>query len=294
MQPFHDLSLTPATFRSVAAGIGFTEGPARSGTSDVLVTSMTRGLVYRVALSGDGAEEFAETGGGPNGLAVGTEGDLLVMQSGATVMPTRSAVPAQPGIQRIAADGTVSTVTTDVHSPSDGVLGPDGRLWFTDPSAHDLDSPTGTGAVRALDLSTGVMADVITGLAFPNGLAFAADGTRLLVAETGARWIRRYDLSGGAATPDGWIARMPEGHPDGLALDALGRVWVAGSTGANIVVFGADGTVAGTIDFPVGHMVTSLCFAGEDLRTLVVTMPKGGQVLAAPVDCPGLPLPVMR
>lgn len=40
-----------------------------------------------------------------------------------------------------------------------------------------------------------------------------------------------------------------------------------------------------------GTMPTSVCFAGDALDRLIVTVAKGGRVLAFPVEIPGLPTP---
>ncbi|WP_231138012.1 SMP-30/gluconolactonase/LRE family protein [Rhodococcus opacus] len=277
----------------LAAGIGFTEGPVAWGDDAVVVTSMTRGLLYRVDLGTGETHLLAEPGGGPNGLAVATDGALVVAQSGGHVMPTRSEVPVQASIQHVL-DGEVSTLTMDVNSPSDCVIGTDGRFWFTDPADHALDTPTRNGDVRVLDLTSGTVSTVLSGLSFPNGIAFGADPSELYVAETSARCIRRYRVNGDHVTADGWVAEMPTGHPDGIALDAAGWLWVAGSTGANLVAFDPDGHMAHEITFEAGHLVTSLCFAGPDLSTMIITSPKGGTVYSVPALHPGLPLPVRR
>lgn len=271
----------------VADSLGFTEGPVVLDADHVLVTSMTRGLVYRLEPSSGRAEVLAEPGGGPNGLATTPDGRVLVLQSGGTIMPSRSEVTAPPSVQAIEADGSVQVLTTDVESPSDGVVGPDGRLWFTDPGEHDLEATTGRGTVRTLDLGTGAVEVVLQGLAFPNGLAFDAEG-RLYVAETGPRTVRRFSTDG---TADGWRVQLDTGRPDGIALDTDGSLWVTGSVGHDVSVFAADGTPARHLLLPAGHMVTSLCFAGQDLRTVVLTVPKGGRVLSLRVPTPGLSVP---
>src|SRR5690242_7155039 len=86
--------------RVLAENIGFTEGPIWTG-ADVIVTSITRGLLYRMSLTGGDATPVAEPGGGPNGLTYdpGTR-QVWIAQNGRVHMPPRATVPDRiAGIQ---------------------------------------------------------------------------------------------------------------------------------------------------------------------------------------------------
>ncbi|MBB5158968.1 SMP-30/gluconolactonase/LRE family protein [Saccharopolyspora phatthalungensis] len=281
----------PEGARFLAQGLGFTEGPAALDDHAVLVASINRGHVYRVDLDGSGAELAVETGGGPNGIAVGSAGEVLIAQNGATVMPSRSTLTAAPSIQRWAA-GTLTTVVPDgVDAPSDCVVGPDGRFWFTDPPDHSLDGTPAPGRLLSWDATTGDLHVERDGLLFPNGLAFDATGERIYVAETAPGRITRFRLTAHGCQPDGWSVELPHGKPDGIAVDVRGWLWVAGSVGGNVMAFDARGDIQQEIRFGTGSLVTSVCFAGPGLDTLVVTAAKGGSVIALPAPHPGLALP---
>jgi len=279
----------PPQARVVASGLGFTEGPALLSTGSVAVASVNRGHVYEVPLDGGGVSLLAETGGGPNCVAAGYAGELWVTQNGATAMPSRSRVPAVPSIQRIV-DSTVETVSTGLAGPSDCVFGSDGRLWFTDPTHLAGQGSLKPGRLWSLDPATGRMQIHLKGLLFPNGLAFGVDPAQLYVAETAQGRVRRYRVDGDRCEPDGWEVAMPGERPDGLAVDSAGWLWVAGGTGDNVVAFDTDGTVRETLHFGNNVLVTSACFAGPDLNTLVVTIAKGGTVAALPARHRGLPV----
>ena len=60
-------------FEVVAEGLMFPEGPVAMADGSVLVVEIRRQTVSRV-LSGGRIEVVAETGGGPNGLAIGPDG----------------------------------------------------------------------------------------------------------------------------------------------------------------------------------------------------------------------------
>ena len=90
------------------------------------------------------------------------------------------------------------------------------------------------------------------------------------------------------------------GRPGGLKGAAGGSVGVADPQGGRVAVFGADGHHRRDIAVPL-PMVTSLCFAGDDLRDLyIVTGSRGGpaencgSIFRLRVDIPGQPLPPVR
>jgi gluconolactonase len=60
-----------------------------------------------------------------------------------------------------------------------------------------------------------------------------------------------------------------EGAPDGLAFDTAGCVWVAIAGGGRVERFTPAGRVDRRLAVPA-RMVTSVCFAGDDLRELIV------------------------
>ena len=182
----------------LAAGHGFLEGPVDCGNS-VVFTSINRGLLYRVPLQGGAVTQVAETGGGPNGLAINRDGVLWVAQNGGYVVPSRSKLEAVPSIQRVTPDGRVSVAMgTGLLAPNDCAFGPDGRLWFTDPHGSTIGAERRPGALWALDTKSGEAEKILDGLAHPNGLVFGPAGDELFVGETHrGRIIRRTGLDPG-------------------------------------------------------------------------------------------------
>jgi sugar lactone lactonase YvrE len=87
-----------------------------------------------------------------------------------------------------------------------------------------------------------------------------------------------------------------EGAPDGLAFDAEGCVWVAIYGGGRVDRFTPAGKLDRSLEVPA-RQVTSLCFAGSDLRELVVVTADNsrepslrGCVLRARLDVAGAPV----
>ncbi|WP_433502675.1 SMP-30/gluconolactonase/LRE family protein [Pseudonocardia halophobica] len=269
------------SMRTLAAGIGFTEGPLWTTDGRLLVVAMSRGLVVEIDLDG-GVLASIEVGGGPNGLAQGHSGAIWVAQNGAALRPSRSARPTPAGLQRLDTDQVVDVPVPGALAPNDLATGPDGRIWFTDPG---LPGNTGDGRLCAHDPVTGTTSVLLDGLAFPNGLAFGPEGDILYLAHTHDGVITQHRWTGDRLVPIGTPGVLAAGGPDGLALDADGRLYAAAPDAEAIFVFEPDGRPVGEIRFPEPTFPTNLCFAGPGLDVLVVTGAKGGRVLL--VELPG-------
>lgn len=273
--------------RRLATGLGFTESPVWTDTGRLLVTSVNRGMVYEVFMDTGATVVRGEPGGGPNGLAA-TGDDVLICQNGGTAMPSKSLRRPPPSIQRLSMDGRVTTLTSAAFSaPSDGVIGPDGRLWFTDPADHDLGVSARVGAVRALDLTTGVVSLIVNDLFFPNGIVFAPSGDTFYVAESATRRVRQYRQDSTKCwTRRPWNDTEMPGVPDGLAVDRDGHIWVACSFSGQVVQMRPTGVNETVLDLG-DEVPTAVCFAGPELDELVITSARRGSVLTVPAAIPG-------
>lgn len=260
--------------RTVAAGIGFTEGPLWTERGELLVVSMSRGLVYSIDPAGTGVVATWETGGGPNGLAEGPGGVIYVAQNGGATMTSPSSRPVRPGIQALADASVADLLVEGCDAPNDLVVGPDGLVWFTDPK------PAASGRVCTFDPTDGSMKVAIEDVVFPNGLAFGTDPNELYIADSERHEIVRYDVSGVRPMRLGVWASLAGGSPDGIAFDADGRLYVAAFKHDEVLVFAPDGTLEQSISTGEGSRPTNCCFGGDDLSTLFVTVAKGGRVLA--------------
>ena len=86
------------------------------------------------------------------------------------------------------------------------------------------------------------------------------------------------------------------GRPDGLgagedvqavALDLDGRLYVAAFLLDEVQVYAPDGSLERRISTGAGSRPTNLCFAGQDLDRLVVTVARGGRMLEVSGRFPG-------
>lgn len=276
-------------WRELAANCGFTEGPVARG-NEVLFTSINRGALYVTDLVGSGAKQVVEIGGGPNGATLDAAGNVWIAQNGGKVLLTKSAIACPPSIQKVGRDGSVNIVAqAGFNSPNDCAFGPDGRLWFTDPTGSSVVQEPQPGCLRALDITTGECEVILDGLAHPNGLAFGLEPDTLFVGETHRGHIIKLVKSAEGWRHAGVYAVLSHGEPDGMAFDVSGRLWVAATKADALVVIDVGGK--GSRLVPLGPSVpTNVCFAGADLCSLVVTAPKGGRVLCATVAEPGIRL----
>jgi gluconolactonase len=275
--------------RTLASGLGLTEGPLWTSDGRLLVVSVSRGLVYEVDLDGARARPLVNLGGAPSGLAEDREGTFWVAQGGSQLRRD-DAAPVPPSIQHVTGASVASAAHTGLTAPNDCVVGQDGVLWFTDPAGSPLHGTPEPGRVWTLGPG-GALSLKADGVLYPNGIAFSPDLAALYVAETATRRVLRFPLHGSALGPVQTVIELSDGHPDGLAVDADGNIIIAATTAGAVVLAAPDGTEIDRITIGPGSMPTNVCFGGDDLATLFVTVAKGGRVLAVPRKVPGLALP---
>lgn len=237
------------------------------------------------------ATTWAETGA-PNGHKILPNGHHLVCDA------SRSAVlelDASGKFLKNAAEGVVDG--TPLRGPNDLTLDPDGGFYFTDPGGSDIFNPI--GSVYYVN-GLGRINQVATGLAFPNGIVLTPDRQRLLVGESQRNRILEIKLksAGVADGPPRVFAYLPvnqkegahpvrDNQPDGIALDADGRLWVAHYGMKAVQVLDVNG--AHLVTYDGGNVTTSnLCFAGPKFDTLYVTGGTPGALYRLDVKVPGL------
>ena len=265
---FWSLFSHDAKLETVATGFGFTEGPVWDPAGSVYVSDEEINKIYRVYP--DGHKEELISLGDPDGNTYDRNQKLLDCAS-----VLRAIIRIEPdGKYQVLADHFEGN---KFNSPNDVVMGPDGAIYFTDPT---LDLPQGEKqeipfqGVYRLD-AKGEVRLLTKDLTQPNGLAFSPDGKKFYVDDSAQRNIRVYDFQ-----PDGSLANgrifaseagpQKGGVPDGMKVDRNGNLFVTGPEG--IWVWSPEGSHLGTIVMP--EQPANLAWGDPDYGTLYITATK--------------------
>jgi len=300
------------SFRVVARGLKFPEGPVAMPDGTVLLTEIAAGDLTRIHPDGR-KEVVAHVGRGPNGLAIGPDGKAYVCNNGGMkwhVEGHRYRSAGQPDdyeggfIQRVdLASGTFETLYAvcdgqRLCGPNDIVFDRSGGFWFTDfgkVRPRDLDRG-GIYYAKADGSSIVCAAHPVQG---PNGIGLSPDDRTLWVAETDAARLWSFPILG-----PGELGKEPFPSPNGgrfvagsrhfqrfdsLAVEADGNVCIATLVRGGITVVAPDGSRAEHL--PLDDLyVTNICFGGPDLKTAYICMSYEGLLVAVDWPRPGLPL----
>jgi sugar lactone lactonase YvrE len=156
---------------------------------------------------------------------------------------------------------------------NDGGCDPAGRFWM---GSMAYDETPGRGTVHRLDPDGGVHL-VLSDVTISNGLAFARDGrsARYVDTPTGRVDTLEVDLAAGTVTGRTPFVEVTGGHPDGIAVDTEGGVWVALWEGSAVHRYDRDGRLTHVVRLPASQ-VTCPAFGGPDLADLYVTTSRRG------------------
>jgi gluconolactonase len=290
-------------FTEVASGLEFPEGPVAMADGSLVVVEVFGERVTRI--DADGVRStVAEVAGGPNGLAPGPDGCLVLCNNGGTFTPVSRRGLLLPGpfdldryhgglVQRIDPDGTVSDLYTNcggrpLRGPNDLVLDAHGGFYFTDHGIVDEQARTADlSAIYYARCDGSDIHEVAFPAHSPNGIGLSPDGETLYYAETyTGRIFRRRVVEPGvlAPTPRFDPSTLLHSVPgmrllDSLAVDGEGWVCVGTLLDGGITSVSPDGS---SVEFVATDdpFTTNLCFGGPDLRTAYVTLSATGRVVS--------------
>ena len=262
---FAELIGSDAKLETVATGFGFTEGPMWDPSGFLYVSDETLNKIFRVYP--DGRKEEVIALGDPDGNTFDRRHRLIDCAS-----VLRAIIEVTPdGKYKVLADRYEGK---RLNSPNDVIVGPDGALYFTDPTldlvAGEKQEIPFQGVYRLDD--TGNLRLLTRDLGQPNGLVFSPDGKKFYVDDDEKRNIRVYDVAAEGTLSHGRVfgeepGGKGEGVPDGIKVDDKGNLFVTGPKG--IWVWDASGNHLGTIVMP--EQPANLTWGDPQYDTLYIT-----------------------
>jgi gluconolactonase len=263
----HDAGLselldTPDVER-IAGRHQFTEGPAWHADGYLVYSDIPADRIC--FWTAEGVKTYRTPSGNSNGLIFDRQLRLVACEHG------------NRRVSRTEADFAVVAIAERfqgkrLNSPNDLVERSDGTVYFTDPP-YGVESKD-----RELDFQgvfriapDGQLSVVAGDFDKPNGLAFSPDERTLYIDDSARRHIRAFRVA-----PDGTLSegrRFADmqstelGSPDGMKIDADGRVWCTGAEG--VWVFDASGNRLGILAVP--EKPSNCCWGDRDRRTLFIT-----------------------
>lgn len=297
-------------FELVTDGLQFPEGPIVMADGSIILTEIKAKTLTRVTPDGK-KETVVETGGGPNGAAIGPDGAIWITNNGGAFewldvqgMTIPGPTPASHTggmIQRYdLKSGKLETVYEACEGrrlvgPNDLVFDKHGGFWFTD---HGCSTPEGRkfGGIYYAKTDGSLISRQRDHLISPNGIGLSPDESVVYAADTQLGRLWAFDVeSPGVLSPavgfgPGRVICNLQGYQllDSLAVEADGKVCVATIINGGITAFDPDGS---TEHFAFPDMIcTNICFGAADMRDAWITASATGKLFKARWPRPGLKL----
>ena len=290
-----------------AEGLEFPEGPIAMADGSVLVVEIRGRRLSRIMPDGT-KRTVAETGGGPNGAALGPDGAVYIANNGGMEFFERDGLTYSANllpadnvgghIQRIdLASGEVTRLYDSCEgqpliAPNDLVFDRTGGFWFTD---YGCGTPTGRdfGALYYARADGSHIVRARSGLISPNGVGLSPDESQVYVSDTilGRLWAFPVAAPGELAprrgAAPGKVVATLQGFQqlDSMAVEADGKVCVATLFNGGITTFDTDGSTEHVAVPDFG--TTNICFGGVDMRDAWITGATTGRLFRCRWPRPG-------
>jgi gluconolactonase len=271
----------------IGEGFEWSEGPVWVESEKMLLFSdVPKNIIYKWTEE-KGVESFLTPSGytgsmprggepGSNGLALNSEGQLVICQHGdrRVALLTSSYIDPKAEFKTLADNYQGKKL----NSPNDLVFDKQGDLFFTDPPYGLLKNVDDSskqipfqGVYKVKPDGTVIL--LVDSLTRPNGIALSPDQQTLYVANSDqpiSKWYS-FHIKGDSLT-DAKIffstkyAEGEKGSPDGLRVDKNGNLFATGPGG--IWIFNPEGKALGRIKLPEA---TANCTFSADGKTLYAT-----------------------
>jgi len=298
--------LAPGAKPELLADQGAGEGPAWHPELGLLTSG--GGHIWRRDKGGQ--QSIYRENAGTNGLLFDKDGRLVMCE------------PARRRVSRLEKDGSLKVLAETYegqrfNQPNDLTIDSQRRIYFSDPQYGDrskMEMVDRSGrkieGVYRIDPSGGVTRIITHEVDRPNGLVVTPDDKHLYIADNnnntvgGARKLWRFELKRDGTVDFATKKLIHDWKstrgPDGIKLDAAGRLFVAAGLNqqnppfetqdkptAGIYVFSPAGELLEFIPIPRDE-TTNCAFGGVDLKTLFITA--GGSLWSIRVNTAGRPV----
>jgi len=281
-----------AELETLASGFGLLEGPRCDERNRLYFSDVPNGGVYRRSPDGN-IETLIPRRRGVGGIALNEGGGIVCTGRGLIYWNEATRTSRDlfvewegrklNGLNDLQPDdhGSIFVGSLEHNALEEGAKRIPGSLFRVDPD--------------------GRVTKLYEGIETTNGMGFSPDRKYLYHADSTTKAVWVYDVQADRTVKDRRIfAKMPQGWPDGLAIDAEGGVVVAIVNYGEVVRFKPDATLDWRLKVPA-KMVTSLTFGGQDLRDLYIVTAdntddkdKQGTIFRTRATIPGLPVPKAR
>lgn len=253
-------------FIKILDGLDFPEGPAWDGNQTLFLSNCYGGFITKLQ-NNEGsvflrANEEPFTFNKTNGMTFGPDGLLYACEYGKGMILRFN----NKGESEIISDGFNGI---PFNRPNDLTFDKNGNLYFTDPKSYGKDKLD--GRVFKLNIKSGEVFLMADNLAFPNGIKFSEDNSKLFVCESALNNVAVFDVdSEGNLSNKQIFVEIPGGDPDGLEFDSNNNLLIAHFGGNAVVVVSPEGKIINKISTP-GKKPSNLEWGDKEKTKLYVT-----------------------
>jgi gluconolactonase len=252
----------------------FIEGPSFDADGNLYIVDIPFGRIFRISPDRKWTL-VVEYEGWPNGLKIDAAGRILV----ADYMHGIMELDARAGrmLPVLSARNSESFKgCNDLH------IAKNGDIFFTDQGQTGLHVPT--GRVYRLRANGELNCLINTGIS-PNGLALDPSESVLFVAMTrdNAVWRAPFMKDGSVSKVGRFCSMFGASGPDGMTMDAAGRLFVGHASLGHVFVFAPNGELIARIKSCAGGSCTNVAIGGAKRDRLYITESVTGTVLVADI-----------
>lgn len=250
----------------------FIEGPSFDAEDHLYIVDIPFGRIFRISPDRKWSL-ISEYDGWPNGLKISRDGRIFVADYRHGLMELDAKTGRMSNILR-------SRNSESFKGCNDLHLASNGDIYFTDQGQTGLHDPT--GRVYRLKADGRLDCLISTGIS-PNGLVLDPAEAALYVAMTrdNAVWRMPFMKDGNVSKVNRFCSLFGTSGPDGMTMDASGRLYVAHASLGHVFVFAPNGEMIARIKSCAGQSCTNVAIRD---KKIYITESVTGTVLVADIS----------